>query len=114
MKYNNALLYWICIGLLTICVSCDKNFEEVNTDPNAVTADRFNPGDLLTTAQMQTALYPGEHVGGNMYYCEAFVQHFASLSNVGIFNWHGDKYVLHQGNNDVLWRATYSIGKLVE
>ncbi|HLU93406.1 MAG TPA: SusD/RagB family nutrient-binding outer membrane lipoprotein [Membranihabitans sp.] len=103
----------ICLGILTINVSCDKNFEEVNTDPNAVTSDRFHPGYLFTTAQMQTAL-SGEHVGGNMYYCEAFVQHFASLSNVGIFNWHGDKYVLHQGNNDALWRSTYTIGKLVE
>lgn len=108
-----TILYILFGGLLIINFSCDKDFEEVNTDPNAVTSERFNPAYLLTTAQMQTALYPGEHKGGNMYYAEAFVQHFSSLSNVGIFDWHGDKYVLHQGNNDVLWRATYDIGKLV-
>lgn len=108
------IIYMVCGALLLLTFSCDRNFEEVNTDPNAVTSERFNPGYLLTTAQMQTALYPGEDKGGNMYYCAAFVQHFASLSNVGIFNWHGDKYVLHQGNNDVLWYASYNIGKLVE
>lgn len=113
-NYMKNILYMIFGGLLIINIGCDKDFEEVNTDPNSVTSDRFNPGYLFTTAQMQTGLYPGEDKGGNMYYAEAFVQHFSSLSNVGIFDWHGDKYVLHQGNNDVLWRASYNIGKLVE
>ncbi|WP_236972859.1 SusD/RagB family nutrient-binding outer membrane lipoprotein [Membranihabitans marinus] len=111
-NYIKNILYIFCLGLMTFSLGCDGNFEEINTDPNAVTSDRFNPAYLLTTAQVQTAL-ASEHVGGNMYYCEAFVQHFASLSNVGIFNWHGDKYVLHQGNNDQLWESTYKIDKLV-
>lgn len=110
MKY---ILYTFSICLALFSMGCDGDFEEVNTDPNAVTSDRFNPAYLLTTAQMETAMYPGEQVN-NMYYASAFVQHFASLSNVGIFNWHGDKYVYHQGNCESLWRATYAIGKLVE
>ena len=100
-------------GLMIINLGCDNDFEEVNTDPNSVTSERFNPGYLFTTAQMQTGL-SGEHAYSNMYYAEGFVQHFASLSNVGIFDWHGDKYVLHQGNNDILWVVTYQLGKLVE
>ncbi len=108
------ILHLIFGGMLIINISCDKGFEEVNTDPNSVTSERFNPGFLLTNAQMQTALYPGENKGGNLFYTSAFVQHFSSLSNVGIFDWHGDKYVLHQGNNDRLWEATYDIGKLLK
>ncbi len=49
-----------------------------------------------------------------LFYCEGFVQHFASLSNVGIFNFHGDKYVYHKGNNEALWFASYDIVKLLQ
>ncbi len=107
------LIYLLIGGLMIINLGCDKDFEEINTDPNSVTSDRFNPGYLFTTAQMQTGLSP-EDANSNLYYFAAFAQQFSSLSNVGIFDWHGDKYVLHQGNNDILWVVTYQLGKLVE
>jgi hypothetical protein len=99
--------------LIASLAACDKGFESLNKDPNAVTGDRFNPAYLLASAQLQTAKNGGETNTG-LFYCEGFVQHFASLSNVGIFNFHGDKYVYHKGNNEALWFASYDIVKLLQ
>lgn len=108
------IVYLVLIAFLIIPFSsCDSDFVEINKDPNSVTAEEFDPGFLFTRVQMETFLYPGDY-HCNLYYCGAFVQHFASLSNVGIFDWHGDKYVYHEGNNDVLWFQTYDISKLLE
>lgn len=87
--------------------ACYGDFEELNKDPNAVTADQFNPSYLFTTAQLRTAR--GDDAN-SLYYGSCFVQHFASLSNVGIFDFHGDKYVYHKGNNELLWKSTYGSG----
>lgn len=87
--------------------ACYGDFEELNKDPNAVTAERFNPSYLFTTAQLRTAR--GDDAN-SLYYGSTFVQHFASLSNVGIFDFHGDKYVYHKGNNELLWKSTYGSG----
>ena len=93
--------------------ACDKGFEKLNQDPNAVTSDRFDPAYLLASAQLQTANYGGESNTG-LYYGACFVQQFASLSNVGIFDFHGDKYVYHKGNNEALWFATYTVVKSLQ
>jgi hypothetical protein len=93
-----TLLFLTCIW------SCDGGFEELNKDPNAVTSERFNPGFLFTTAQLRTAR--GDEAN-SLFYATCFVQQMASLSNVGIFDYHGDKYVYHKGNNELLWNATY-------
>lgn len=103
----------VSLFLIASLAACDKGFEKLNEDPNAVTGDRFNPAYLLASAQLQTAKYEGE-VNTSLYYGEGFVQHFASLSNVGIFNFHGDKYVYHKGNNEALWFASYEIVKLLQ
>ncbi len=113
MKTLNNLIIILLSCFFIVFTSCDKDFEKINTDPNAANADEFNPGYLFTTAQMETGL-SGEHTYNNLYYFGAFVQHWASLSNVGIFNWHGDKYVLHEGNNNILWVVTYNIEKLLQ
>jgi hypothetical protein len=109
-------IFYICFasGLLLLA-SCDNGFEELNKDPNAVTADRFNPAYLFTTGQYNTA--KGDE-SNSLNYAEPFVQHMASLSNVGIFDFQGDKYVYHKGNNEQLWKATYNAvsgsSKLIE
>jgi hypothetical protein len=89
---------------LCLLNGCDSSFEELNTDPNTVTADRFHPSYLFTTSQLKTAI--GD-ASTSLYYGSTFVQQFASLSNVGIFDFHGDKYVYHKGNNELLWKATF-------
>lgn len=114
MKKNmKNLIYLIISGMMIINLSCDSDFEEININPNTVPGDQFNPALLLTTAQLQTAL-SGEDIYTDKYYCAAFVQHFSSLSNVGIHDWHGDKYVYHQENSEMLWYNTYQHGKLLQ
>lgn len=112
MRSNNLTVFTMKITLTYIGIisfflsiwSCDHGFEELNKDPNAVTAEEFNPAFLLTTAQLRTAR--GDDAN-SLYYATCFVQQMASLSNVGIFDYHGDKYVYHKGNNELLWNATY-------
>ncbi|MFC5408232.1 SusD/RagB family nutrient-binding outer membrane lipoprotein [Larkinella bovis] len=105
----------IVTGSVLLLSACDSGFEELNKDPNAVTADRFNPVYLFTTGQYNTA--KGDE-SNTLNYAEPFVQHMASLSNVGIFDFQGDKYVYHKGNNENLWKATYNAvagsSKLIE
>ncbi|WP_158858759.1 SusD/RagB family nutrient-binding outer membrane lipoprotein [Lunatibacter salilacus] len=100
---NTPILFALLVFLSGIW-GCDHGFEELNKDPNAVTAERFNPAFLFTTAQLRTAR--GDEAN-SLFYATCFVQQMASLSNVGIFDYHGDKYVYHKGNNELLWNATY-------
>lgn len=109
-KYKAGIAYLFAITLLS---ACDKGFENLNKDPNAVTSERFDPAYLLASAQLQTAKFESE-TQTSLYYGEGFVQHFASLSNVGIFNFHGDKYVFHKNNNEGLWYASYEVVKLLQ
>lgn len=111
MKIYKAVI--ACLFSITVLSSCDKGFEKLNQDPNAVTGDRFDPAYLLASAQLKTAQFEDEAKTG-LYYGSGFVQHVASLSNVGIFNYHGDKYVYHKGNNEALWYATYEVAKLLQ
>jgi hypothetical protein len=99
------IFFIVFTGCLFSLSACDSGFEELNKDPNAVTADRFNPAYLFTTGQYNTA--KGDEAN-TLNYAEPFVQHMASLSNVGIFDFQGDKYVYHKGNDEALWKATYN------
>ena len=115
LKMKNKIHYILIACSLVMMASCDNGFEELNKNPNAVTAERFNPSYIFTTAQLTTA--KGDEAN-SLYYGETFVQHFASLSNVGIFDYHGDKYVYHKGNNELLWKSTFNAStgasKLIE
>lgn len=112
MKKINALIFGCSLFLVT---ACDDGFEALNKDPNTVTADRFNPAFLFTTTQLNTA--KGDD-NTDLYYAQPFVQQFASLSNVGIFDFHGDKYVYYKPNNELLWKSTFNAtagpSKLIE
>jgi hypothetical protein len=41
------IFFIVFTGCLFSLSACDSGFEELNKDPNAVTADRFNPAYLL-------------------------------------------------------------------
>lgn len=112
MKTYKIILQSFFIASLLL-YSCDEGFEQLNKDPNSATVEDFDPSYLFTTIQLQTAKY-GSESGTSLHYCEGFVQHFASLSNVGIFNFHGDKYVYHKGNNEALWNSSYEVIKLIQ
>jgi hypothetical protein len=102
-------LIWIIVLFLW---GCDKGFEKLNQDPNNVRQKDFSPGYVFSTAELYTAVGEEETA---LYYGSAFVQQMASLSDVGIFNYQGDKYVYLQGPDEQLWKATYgSSGKLIQ
>ena len=110
MKKTNLIILSL---LILFNWGCDKNFESINNNPVAATADVFNPGYLLTTVQMQTFL-GGEGMASNLAYFETFSQHFTTLYDEGYFAWHGDKYVYYQPANDQLWNDTYAISKSLQ
>ncbi len=95
------------LGLVAVVVlpACDGDFEELNKNPVAITREQIRPEYLFSTAQLRT--FRGDEAN-SMYYGTTFCQHLASLSDVGIFDFHGDKYVYHQGNNELLWNNTFS------
>ena len=83
-KYKIAV---IAAALLT--AACTSDLSELNTDPNAVGGEQFNPNFLLTTAQLR---FTGDDFGyetarAQLGYISAIVQHFAAI------NWPGDKYL---------------------
>lgn len=93
-----------CALILSFFAGCDRGFEELNIDPNSISGEDFHPGFLLTNAQVSTVYGDDE---SSLYYGSAFVQHMASLSDVGIFNYQGDKYVYLESPNDQLWENSY-------
>lgn len=99
---------WI-LGILLL-TGCDKGFEDLNKDPNSIPQSSFNPAYLFSTVQVAT---PTPHET-SLYYGTTFVQQMASLSDLGIFNFQGDKYVYLPGPNDQLWKATYGYGGTTE
>ena len=98
------ILSLLLAGSMLILSGCDGDFEELNKDPNAATGDRFNPAYLFTSAQLFSSR--GDK-SVSLDYCETFVQHFATLSDVGTFDFFGDKYVYHKGGNESLWKNTF-------
>src|SRR2546423_2056913 len=61
MKSFNKIA-WVC-RLLAILLfqSCDKNFDSINQNPNAYTADKVNPSFLLANTYGASVLDPGMH-----------------------------------------------------
>ena len=86
---------------------CDGDFEELNKDPNAATGDSFNPAYLFTSAQLFSSR--GDK-SVSLDYSEGFVQHFATLSDAGTFDFFGDKYVYNKGGNESLWKNSFNAG----
>ncbi|MBC7902443.1 MAG: SusD/RagB family nutrient-binding outer membrane lipoprotein [Gemmatimonadaceae bacterium] len=83
----------ICTSALVsaIALGCTKNFEEINTDTNSVTANNYVPGYNLTKAQLE---YTGNNDFSyetwrvNIIYLSMMMQQLANTS------WYsGDKYI---------------------
>lgn len=78
-------------GMLTaatmLATSCDKGFEDMNKNPNALTDPVLE--NLFTYNLVKTAGTGYENHRANLIYCGAMVQHFASLNTY----WSGDKYL---------------------
>jgi hypothetical protein len=92
-------------GSMMFMSGCDGDFEELNKDPNAATAEKFNPAYLFTTAQLFSSR--GDN-SATLHYAEPFVQHFSTLSDAGTFDFYGDKYVYNKGGSESLWKNIFN------
>ncbi|WP_128544712.1 SusD/RagB family nutrient-binding outer membrane lipoprotein [Larkinella soli] len=81
--------------------SCDNGFEELNTNPNALT-DPVIP-NLFSFSVVKTAGTGYENHRGNLIYAGALVQHFASLTTY----WSGDKYLYNAPYSDAFFETAY-------
>jgi hypothetical protein len=93
--------YKIVFVLAVISITgCTKNFEELNTDPNSVTINNYNPAYNLTRAQLEytgNSDFSYETWRVNIIYAGMMVQQLANAS------WYaGDKYI----QNDA-WASAY-------
>ena len=99
MKRINKLLAGTIVTTL-LFASCTKNFEELNTDPNSVSASNYPPVYNLTRAQLEftgNSDFSYETWRVNIIYCGMMMQHLANAS------WYaGDKYI----QNDA-WANSY-------
>ncbi len=118
LNFNNHLFehlmkshikYILGATAAVMMAGCDNGFEQLNKNPVVATSAQFKPQYLFSTAQLRT--FKGEE-STSLYYPTTFCQQMASLSDRGIFDFFGDKYVYHPSENDVLWNATFegSIG----
>jgi len=90
-----------------ICLSaCTKDFDKINTDPNATTADQFNPNFLLAQTQL-TYSQTG--------YSQLLFQSMWSQSLASTFSYYGngDKYIQSGSFNDYIGRV-YNEGYIAE
>jgi hypothetical protein len=85
---------------------CDKNFEELNVDPNSVSGDIVQYEKLFSTAELYSSgnsdghAFDGER--GNLIYCSCLIQHLASNSYS-----YGDKYNFNEEYITANWEAMF-------
>jgi len=103
-KYSKLLLKTGILGALFLA-SCDKGFDELNTNPNVYNKPVI--GSLFSYKIIKTAgndddntLYPNDKLAG------AMMQFFASLNP---YQWTGDKYLKKAGYTDGLFHAVFNI-----
>ena len=93
------------LGLVVLISGCTKKFEELNTDPNSVTINNYNPVYHLTQAQLQytgNSDFSYETWRVNIIYASMMMQHLANAS------WYaGDKYMDNQGWAQAYWDMAY-------
>lgn len=90
MKNKFFKLSSLVLVLALMAQGCTKDFEEINTDPTAASADLYNPNYLLTRAQLGytgSTDFAYETWRVNLIYCSTMMQH---ISNVNGY-WVGDK-----------------------
>ncbi len=112
MSIYNRVCFFAAVVLL---MGCKKNFTEINTDPDLITASQINFNYLFTNAQLQTS----GNTDGNGYedwrntliYSACMVQHLASVETY----WDGDKYFYNATYNSAYWDRNYpnSIANIV-
>ncbi|SHM82614.1 Starch-binding associating with outer membrane [Chitinophaga jiangningensis] len=101
-KYKYLLLLGAALGL----ASCDKGFEELNTNPNAST-------NMNVDYMFSQSLLKGSYVYDRAYYyssylhCGTYVQHFAVAKEIG-GSGSGDKYAVNDFYQGFYFRYAYT------
>jgi hypothetical protein len=108
MKLQSRYILTVAI-LVIAAVSCKKDLIKTNTDPNAVSAQVFDPNNILTTTQLY---YTGstdnaiEVEETEIQGAGCFIQHWASTSGY----YFGDKYLLSPGGWGSFFDHAYTYG----
>ncbi|MFS2186889.1 SusD/RagB family nutrient-binding outer membrane lipoprotein [Mucilaginibacter sp. Mucisp84] len=92
----------LCLAATLFTTGCTKDFTKINTDPNATTADQFNPNFLLAQAQLNYS---------QTGYSQLLFQSMWTQSLASTFSYYGngDKYQQSGSFNDYIGRV-YSEG----
>ncbi|MNQ46560.1 Starch-binding associating with outer membrane [compost metagenome] len=98
MKFKQII---IAILTLFIAVGCTENFDELEKDPVALSA---NPAGQLTFTQLCMSGDGFYQWRANLIYSGGFVQHYAGAWNVTEF---GSKFKKNDGYATALWRNGY-------
>ena len=99
MKFKQII---IAILALFTAVGCTENFDELEKDPVALTA---NPAGQLTFTQLCMSGDGFYQWRANLIYSGGFVQHYAGAWNVTEF---GSKFKKDDGYATALWRNVYA------
>src|ERR1700744_1538851 len=107
MKFKS--IYFIIIAFIILAASsCKKDLANINTNPNQVLGDKYDPNLLLTTVQL---MYSGPlDYGGSQWATKwgavgCFIQHTASTST-GFY--YGDKYLNNVGAMGEMFQDSYT------
>jgi hypothetical protein len=107
MKFKS--IYFIIIAFIILAASsCKKDLADANTNPNQITAEKYDPNLLLTTVQLA---YTGStNFGGSAWATKwgavgCFIQHSAS-TNPGFY--YGDKYLNNIGAMGEMFQDSYT------
>ncbi len=102
---KKILTYISLVALIAIFSSC-SDFGNMNTDPEAITADVMDYTLEFTNVQMYCYGTEYEAWRNGMIYCSTMLQHTASTESY----WVGDKYTYSAGYNSAYWDRMYPNG----
>ncbi len=107
MKFKSIYII-ITVFIILAAASCKKELTNVNTNPNQITGEKYDPNLLLTTVQL---MYSGPlDFGGSQWATKwgavgCFIQHTAS-TNTGFY--YGDKYLNNIGAMGEMFQDSYT------
>lgn len=111
-KIFKPIISGLAVTLLLSAGSCTKDFEKINTDPNAYTNENFNPNYLLSTSQLTytgSTDFAYDTWRANLIYASTMMQGFSTV----VSYWAGDKYILNEAYTTAYW-GTSAVGAYSE
>ncbi|HUH32775.1 MAG TPA: SusD/RagB family nutrient-binding outer membrane lipoprotein [Daejeonella sp.] len=97
----------VFLAALFFTSGCTKDFDEINTDPTAASAENFDPNYLLTTSQLTytgSTDFSYETWRANLIHFSTMMQ---QLSHVADY-WVGDKYTLNEAYTAAYFERAYA------